>query len=85
MCRAKLGGIEIAHHAGRRIALAWATMTQEFSIAARHHGTGIAQERFDDMAGRGCLPFVTVEWAGLQDDLRDFLLCGARPMSIQGA
>ncbi len=36
------------------------------------------------MSGCGCLPFVTVETAGVQDDLRDFLLRGAGPVSVEG-
>lgn len=79
-----MAGIEIAHHPGHRIALAWAAMTQEFSIAARDHGTGIAQERLDGVAGRGCLPFVAVEGGDLQDDLRDFLLRGTGPVAVEG-
>ncbi len=60
-------------------------MTQEFSITARNHGTGIAQERLDGVAGRGCLPFVTVESAGVQDDLSDFLLRRTSPESVEGS
>ena len=58
-------------------------MTQEFSISARDQGTGTAQERFDGMAGRGCLPFVAVETVGVQDDLRDLLLRGAGPVPVE--
>ncbi len=58
-------------------------MTQEFSIAARDHGTGIAQERFDGMAGRGCLPFLAVERLDAQESLSDFLLGRAGPVPIE--
>ena len=78
-------GIEIAHQPRRRTTLALATMTQEFSIAARDHGMGVAQKRLDRVAGRRRLPFIAVERPDLQDDLRDFLLCGARPVSVKGA
>lgn len=66
------------------IALAWAAMTQEFPIAARDHRAGIAQERFDGMAGRRCLPFVAVEVADVQEGLSDFLLCCAGAVSVEG-
>ncbi len=59
-------------------------MTQKFSIAAGDHRAGIAQERFDGMAGRGCLPFVAVEVIYVQESLSDFLLRGAGPVSIEG-
>ena len=59
-------------------------MTQQFSIAARNHGPGIAQERFDGMAGRGCLPFIAVEMTDVQEGLSDFLLCSAGPVSVEG-
>lgn len=32
----------------------------------------------------GLLPFVTIETAGVQDDLRDFLLRRAGPVSVEG-
>lgn len=60
-------------------------MTQEFPIAARDHRAGIAQERFDGMAGGGRLPFVSVELADVQENLRDFLLRGARALSVEGS
>lgn len=36
------------------------------------------------MAGRGCLPFVAVEMAYVQEGLSDFLLCSAGPVSVEG-
>ncbi|SIQ86816.1 hypothetical protein SAMN05421641_11630 [Paracoccus thiocyanatus] len=35
------------------------------------------------MTGGGCLPFVPVETAGVQEDTRDLLLRGAGPMAIE--
>ena len=59
-------------------------MTQQLSIAARDHGTRIAQQRLDGVAGCRCLPFVPCKRAGLQDNPRDFLLGGACPLTIEG-
>ena len=59
-------------------------MTQQLPITARDHGTRIAQQRLDGVAGRRCLPFVPCKRAGLQDNPRDFLLGGACPLTIEG-
>lgn len=80
-----MGGIEIAHQRARGIALTWVAMTQEFSIAARDQGTGVAQERLDAMTrGRG-LPFVAAEMPGVEKDFSDFLLRRASPFAVEGA
>ncbi len=60
-------------------------MTQQFSIAAGDHGSGIAQERFDGMTGRGRLPLVAVQARDIQQNLRDFLLGCTGALSIEGS
>ena len=59
-------------------------MTQEFSITARNHCTGVTQECLDGMTGGRCLPFVPVKPAGVQENPRDLLLRRAGPMAIEG-
>ena len=59
-------------------------MTQEFSITARNHCTGVTQECLDGMTGGRCLPFVPVKPAGVQENPRDLLLRDAGPMAIEG-
>lgn len=61
-----------------------AAMTQEFSVSASDHGPGIAQECLYGMAGRGRLPFIAIERSDLEHNLRDFLLRGASPVSVEG-
>lgn len=80
-----MGGIEIAHQQGGGVALAWAAMTQEFSIAARNHDTGIAQQRLDTMTRGRRLPFVAAEMTDVEKDFSDFLLRRASSFSIEGA
>ena len=60
-------------------------MTKEFSIAARDHDFCIAQKRLDLVTGLRRLPFVAVETIDTEDDLGDFLLRRAGPVSIKGA
>ncbi|KGJ02966.1 hypothetical protein IT41_15765 [Paracoccus halophilus] len=62
-----------------------AAMTKEFSIAARYHGAGIAQERLDGVAYGRRLPSVTVEMVDAKNDLGDFLLRGAGAIAVEGA
>ena len=59
-------------------------MTQEFPIASRDHRPSIAQKRFDGMARGGCLPLIAIELADAHKNLRDFLLCCAGPVSVEG-
>ncbi|CDN94524.1 hypothetical protein SAMN05892877_12528 [Rhizobium subbaraonis] len=60
-------------------------MTEEFSISARDHGFGITQERLDLVTDLRRLPFVAVETIDAEDDLGDFLLRRAGPVSVKGA
>ncbi len=59
-------------------------MTQEFAIAARDHGAGIAQQGHDGMAGRRHLPVVARDSADAEDHLRDFQLGGAVTRTVEG-
>lgn len=80
-----MGGIEIAHHRARGIGLTWTAMTQECSIAASDHGTGVAQERLDAMTRGRSLPFVAAEMRDVEKDFGDFLLRRASPFTVEGA
>ncbi len=60
-------------------------MTQEFSIAASDHGTGVAQERLDAMTRGRSLPFVAAEMPDVEKDFGDFLLRRASPFTVEGA
>lgn len=60
-------------------------MTKQSAIAARDHGAGVPQQGFDRMAGRRCLPCITVEVAGLENCLSDFLLGRVIAKAVKGA
>lgn len=49
-------------------------MTKQLAIAALDKGAGIPQQRHDRMPGRRHLPFVAVQAAGIENDLRNLLL-----------
>ncbi len=59
-------------------------MTKEFSISARDHGFSIAQKGLDLVTGLRRLPCVAVETIDTEDDLGDFLLRRAGPVSVKG-
>ena len=59
-------------------------MTKEFAVAARDHGPGIAQERFDAVPIRGNLPFVAGKTTDLEENLSDLLLGRASSGSVEG-
>lgn len=59
-------------------------MTKEFAVAARDHGPGIAQERFDAMPIRGSLPFVAGQAADIEENLSDFLLGRTSSGAVEG-
>lgn len=58
-------------------------MTQEFAVASRDHGPGIAQERFDAMPIRGNLPFVAGKTTDMKENLSDFLLGRASSGAVE--
>lgn len=59
-------------------------MFEEFSIAARDHGAGVAQQAGHGVTcGRG-LPFMPTDLPGAEQDLRDVLLRGAVPRAVEG-
>ena len=78
-----MGGIEFAHRAWSVGRLVWPAMTKQHAIAACDHGAGIPEQGFDRMAGRGCLPVVTIECAGTKHHLRDLLLGGAIAIAVE--
>ena len=59
-------------------------MTKEFAVAARDHGPGIAQERFDAMPIRTSLPLVAGKTTDIEENLSDFLLGRASSSSVEG-
>lgn len=58
-------------------------MTKELAVAARDHGPGIAQERFDAMPICGSLPLVAVKTADIEENLSDFLLGRASSGAVE--
>lgn len=81
----EFGGYRIRPPSEGETALGLAAMTKEFSITAGDHGFGIAQECLDLVAGLRRLPCVAVEVINAEDDLGDFLLGCAVPVSVEGA
>ncbi len=60
-------------------------MTKQSAVTARDHDAGITQQRFDCMAGRRGLPFVAVEIARSENDLRDVALRRAIAKAVEGS
>ncbi len=58
-------------------------MTKEFAVAARDHGSCIAQECFDAMPVRRSLPLVTGKTADIEENLSDFLLGRASSGAVE--
>ena len=82
-CRAILRGFKIPHQKPRLGRLALSAMTKQRAIAARDHGAGLLEQRFDCVASRGCLPVVAAEAANTEHDLRYFLLGRAVAMTVE--
>lgn len=79
-----VGGYRNRPPGADHLCLRSAAMPKQFSIAARDHGAGIADQRLYGVAsGRG-LPFAAVERADSEDDLRDLAPGRAGAMTVEG-